>query len=199
MTIEEIKHIPFHFVCSAAWEHEHTMTYESEDGRLGFCEHINIPASLTDCGSDIFHSAGLESVEIEEGLTQISTAMFFSCNLTEVNIPSSVTHIEPSAFCQNKELVKVTMHQGTELVDDYAFAYTALTDITIPSSVTRIYEDAFVGTLTLHTVRFEGDAPENFAEHSTEGHQFPHYTVYYHEGATGFTSPEWNGYTTKTW
>ena len=40
MTIEEIKHIPFHFVCSAAWEHEHTMTYESEDGRLGFCEHV---------------------------------------------------------------------------------------------------------------------------------------------------------------
>lgn len=39
MTIEEIKHIPFHFVCSAAWEHEHTMTYESEDGRLGFCDH----------------------------------------------------------------------------------------------------------------------------------------------------------------
>ena len=39
MTIEEIKHIPFYFVCSAAWEHEHTITYESEDGRLGFCEH----------------------------------------------------------------------------------------------------------------------------------------------------------------
>ena len=39
MTIEEIKHIPFHFVCSAAWENEHTMTYESEDGRLGFCDH----------------------------------------------------------------------------------------------------------------------------------------------------------------
>ena len=39
MTIEELKAIPFHFVCSAAWEHEHTMTYESEDGRLGFCDH----------------------------------------------------------------------------------------------------------------------------------------------------------------
>ena len=39
MTIEEIKHIPFHFVCSATWDHEHTMTYESEDGRLGFCDH----------------------------------------------------------------------------------------------------------------------------------------------------------------
>jgi len=39
MTIDELKAIPLYFVCSAAWEDEHTITYESEDGRLGFCEH----------------------------------------------------------------------------------------------------------------------------------------------------------------
>ena len=39
MTIDELKAIPFHFVSSAAWEHEHTLTYESEDWRLGFCDH----------------------------------------------------------------------------------------------------------------------------------------------------------------
>ena len=39
MTIDELKAIPFHFVCSAAWEDEHTLTYESEDGRLGYCDH----------------------------------------------------------------------------------------------------------------------------------------------------------------
>ena len=39
MSIDELKATPFYFVCSAAWEHEHTITYESEDGRLGFCEH----------------------------------------------------------------------------------------------------------------------------------------------------------------
>ena len=39
MKADELKAIPFHFVCSAAWETEHTMTYESEDGRLGFCDH----------------------------------------------------------------------------------------------------------------------------------------------------------------
>ena len=32
MTIEELKAIPFHFVCSAAWEDEHTLTYETEGG-----------------------------------------------------------------------------------------------------------------------------------------------------------------------
>lgn len=39
MTKEELQKIPFHFVCSAAWEDEHTLTYESEDGRLGYCDH----------------------------------------------------------------------------------------------------------------------------------------------------------------
>ena len=39
MTIEELRSIPFYFSCSAAWEDEHTLTYESEDGRLGFCDH----------------------------------------------------------------------------------------------------------------------------------------------------------------
>jgi hypothetical protein len=27
----------------------------------------------------------------------------------------------------------------------------------------------------------------------------PNYTVYYHEGAEGFTSPEWEGFTTELW
>jgi hypothetical protein len=39
MTIDELKDIPFHFVAHMAMEHEHTMSYETEDGRLGFCDH----------------------------------------------------------------------------------------------------------------------------------------------------------------
>lgn len=39
MTPEELSKIPFRCVCHASWEHEHTMTYLSEDGRLGFCMH----------------------------------------------------------------------------------------------------------------------------------------------------------------
>jgi hypothetical protein len=35
MTIDELKAIPFHFVCSAALEDEHTLTYEREVGMLG--------------------------------------------------------------------------------------------------------------------------------------------------------------------
>ena len=39
MTPEELQKIPFHFVSSLAMEDEHMLSYESEDGRLGYCDH----------------------------------------------------------------------------------------------------------------------------------------------------------------
>jgi hypothetical protein len=39
MTELELSRVPFKCVCSASWEHEHTLTYSSSDGRLGFCMH----------------------------------------------------------------------------------------------------------------------------------------------------------------
>lgn len=40
MTIEELKKIPFHFVCHLSMEDEHCTTYISEDKRFGFCDHV---------------------------------------------------------------------------------------------------------------------------------------------------------------
>lgn len=39
MTIKQLQKIPFHFVGSLAMEDEHMLSYESEDGRLGYCDH----------------------------------------------------------------------------------------------------------------------------------------------------------------
>lgn len=39
MTKEELSKITFKCVGHLAMEHEHCMTYVSEDGRLGFCDH----------------------------------------------------------------------------------------------------------------------------------------------------------------
>ena len=39
MTQEELKKIPFRFKYSLAMENEHAIVYETEDGRLGFCDH----------------------------------------------------------------------------------------------------------------------------------------------------------------
>lgn len=40
MTKEELKKIPFHFVSHLAMEGEHCTCYESQDGRLGWCDHV---------------------------------------------------------------------------------------------------------------------------------------------------------------
>lgn len=39
MTREELSKISFYFVSSLAMEDKHILSYESEDGRLGFCDH----------------------------------------------------------------------------------------------------------------------------------------------------------------
>ena len=39
MTLEELSRIPFRFVAHLSMEDEHCLTYESEDGRLGWCDH----------------------------------------------------------------------------------------------------------------------------------------------------------------
>jgi hypothetical protein len=40
MTIEELQKVPFHFVSHMSMEDEHTTTYASEDGKIGFCDHV---------------------------------------------------------------------------------------------------------------------------------------------------------------
>ena len=39
MTIEEFKKVPFRFRFHLNLGNEHTMTYGSKDGRLGYCDH----------------------------------------------------------------------------------------------------------------------------------------------------------------
>ena len=65
-----------------------------------------------------------------------------------------------------------------------------------------ITEHAFSGCDTLEKVKFEGNAPEAYVyplEIMPFGPNDVHYTIYYHRGAQGFTSPEWNGYPTEIW
>jgi hypothetical protein len=40
MTEEELNKVKFHCVCHLSMESEHATTYESENGRLGFRDHV---------------------------------------------------------------------------------------------------------------------------------------------------------------
>ena len=39
MTEKELQCVDFHWVSHLSMEHEHCTVYESEDGRLGWCDH----------------------------------------------------------------------------------------------------------------------------------------------------------------
>lgn len=46
MTAKELKKVPFRMVAHISGNKEHTCTYSSEDGRLGFCDYTPVLADF---------------------------------------------------------------------------------------------------------------------------------------------------------
>jgi hypothetical protein len=163
---------------------------------------VRIPSSVTTWMSSAFFSSGLTSVQIENGVTYIPDAAFAHTNISELILPSSVETIGRHAFYNCQELRSVSLNEGLVTIGSASFgafkACTKLTEIVIPHTVTTINDFVFEGCESLEKVYFEGNAPENFIY----GYISPSrvtYTICYHENATGFTAPEWNGYPTQIW
>ena len=173
-------------------------------GRVAFAyctslKHIRIPAHSfdnvpMDDALSAFENSGLESVELAEGIKFIPNAAFANTKLKEVVLPNSIQIINRSAFEDCTSLHKVTLNEGLTSIGLGAFGNTGLAEIVIPKSVKSLWHSAFEGATALQKVYFEGNAPEWFMTEEKAP-----FTVYYHEGATGFTSPEWNGYKTEIW
>ena len=158
---------------------------------------IMLPNQLTELLSGVFMECdNLEKVIFNEGLKLIEGYCFAGAGLKEIVLSSTVTELqEMSLACP--ELESVTLNEGLMRIDSYAFCSTKLTEIVIPSTVTQIYDDAFAHSIYMEKVMFEGYAPELFRVENAE--PAGTFTVYYHEGAKGFTSPTWNGYKTEIW
>ncbi len=164
-------------------------------------KHINIPAHSFDnvpkdgAYNGAFRGSGLESVDFADGIKYIPNATFMDTMLKEVVFPDSLQYIDRNAFADCANLEKVTLNDGLETISIEAFSNTGLTEIVIPQSVKNLWYSTFDGATALQKVYFEGNAPEWLA--LSEG-SAP-FTIYYHEGAEGFTTPEWNGYKTEIW
>ncbi|MGJ8638631.1 MAG: leucine-rich repeat domain-containing protein [Opitutaceae bacterium] len=117
--------------------------------------------------------AHLTSITISENVTSIASESFSNCNgLTAITVPDSVRHIGESAFAHCQDLTNVTLGANVDNIDQYAFY--ACNNLVI--------------------VTFTGDAPTTFDSYIFESAAF-NFSIYYPEGAIGFTSPTWNGYT----
>ncbi len=160
---------------------------------------VTIPDSVTSLGKCVFrYCRGLTSVTISDGVTSIGERAFYACNgLTSVTIPDGVTSIGESAFYACNGLTSVTIPDSVTSIGESAFyACSGLTSVTIPDGVASIGESAFDQCMRLTRVTFEGDAPGSFAEGAFD-YAAAGFTVYFNEGATGFTTPTWNGYASE--
>ena len=168
-------------------------------------KEITLPASgITEFSWGMFIGAGVETVTFREGIEVLPANFFLGSSLKEITLPAGVKTLMQGAFGNCQNLTSVTLNSDLITIEAGAFlSSAALTEIVIPASVQNLTEFAFVGCEGLTQVKFEGNATAfkntDEALHALYGGFEPKYTVYYHEGAAGFTTPEWEGFPTKIW
>ncbi len=149
----------------------HTIT-----GYNGLGGHVEIPSAI----------GGVSVISI-------GSNSFYNCiYITSITIPSTVTSIGSQAFRQCVSLTSMEIPESVTFISSYAFHdCVSLVSINIPSSVTSIESYAFYGCTKLVNASFSGDSPS--VGTSVFGNCNSGFTVYYVNGAKGFTS-SWNGY-----
>jgi hypothetical protein len=180
------------------------------DGAFRACTGLTgltLPNSLTSIGEGAFwECAGLMGIALPSSVTSIGRWAFRDCRrLSGIQVATANTSyrsVDGVLF----DIGVTTLIQypcgrrgdyvipgGVTTVGGAAFERCAwLTGVTIPASITTI-ESAFQYCSNLNSATFEGNAPDSF-----DGNAFfscgPLFTVYYHEGMSGFSSPTWNHY-----
>ena len=165
-------------------------------------KHINIPGSVKKVETNTFQFSGLETVTFENGVEEIERFAFNSTQLKELSCQESMKEISSYAFQDCKNLESVEFNEGLENILVGAFTSNhKLTEVVIPKTVKSVTEFTFDDCSALKKVMFEGDAPEDYTYEAFGDLSAVNvsYTVCYHEGAKGFTSPTWNGYPTEIW
>ena len=166
-------------------------------------KYIKIPAKITEIDFATFKDSGLEILELEDGLEKIGREAFKNTKIKTVILPKTITELGDSAFYNCTSLESIALNEGLSTISDGALGgQSKLMEITIPASVAKMSEGAFWNCTTLKAVKFEGNAPEDYRTdliYAGGPEQNFSYTVYYHRGAIGFTSPEWYGYLTENW
>ena len=168
-------------------------------------KEITLPATgVTMYSWGMFIGSGVESVVLPENLDVLPSNFFLDSALKEITLPAGIKAVMQGALGNCTNLTSVTLNDGLTTIEECAFmSCPNLTEIVIPASVETLTEYAFVGCDALTKVKFEGNATafkntdENLA--ALYSGWVPNYTVYYHAGAEGFTSPEWEGFTTELW
>ena len=195
-----------------------TIESNAFNGCFGFTGNLTIPDSVVSIDSKAFSNcynfngdliigdsvetigtqafercSGFKSIQMKgHSLKTIMSGAFNQCSGFEgkLKFPSSVTTIEYFAF---------TDCSGFE------------GEITLPENLREIGCRAFDGWKSLSFATFEGNTPTTFGDYQPfkpysdtiietnnvfgePSEVYDTFTIYYHEGKSGWTTPEWNGY-----
>lgn len=166
---------------------------------------ITLPSGLTELAGNLFDGSNLTSIDIPDGVTKIGARAFEGNQLSTIEIPDAVTTIEGYAFYQN-DLTDIDLGSSLQTMDFAAFRDNELASVTIPASMTAIAGEVFLDNPDLTSVRMLGAPPVV----ASAGAQEPTFDtssgslVVHHRAALadpptagGYTSPTWQGYTTK--
>ena len=180
-----------------------TITFIGKSAFFHCCQlsDVTLSSKLQSIGDNGFALAiRLKEAPLPDSLVDIGTMAFAQTALTEVRIPPLVVTLNAFTFFQ-APLQSVEFAGNVETICDGTFCDTALEYIVLPASVRNITGRAFYLCPRLVKVAFEGDAPEDFHP----GDPYPpskngmNFKVLYHEGAKGFSSPQWQGHKTELW
>lgn len=176
---------------------------------------VTIPDSVTHVGIEAFRGCTkLASVVIGKKVPSIKFWTFDICeNLTNVEIGEGVTKIENSAFSRCTGLTSITIPDNVTCIGDFAFSECDnLRSVVMGNGLNYIGGVAFDDCNRLEAVYFKGYAPklgvldDSFYEYQKIARPLVDEEVfcsdpilYYIEGASGWTTPTWNGYRTAIW
>lgn len=185
---------------------------------FSFCSGLTsviIPASVTSIGTGAFSAcSSLTSISVDAAnpnyssldgviLNKLQTALiqFPAGKGGEYTIPDGITSIADYAFFSCDNLTNVIIPYYTTApfsvtsIGQQAFSgCDGLKSVVIPPGVTSIGSGAFYSCSTLTSADFLGNAPAIIGYIGVFDRAASGFTVKYHSGATGFTSPTWKNY-----
>jgi hypothetical protein len=169
---------------------------------------VTLPDTVATIDAGAFNGcASLTTLTITGSVSSIQSGAFEGCSkLVSITIApsnSSYCSINGVVFDQSQSTLvqyppgragSYSIPNTVTTIGQAAFyECNALTSVTIPNSVTILQYSAFAYCANLTSAIFLGNAP------SVAGMTFDYgssdFTLYYFDGAGGFTSPTWNGYT----